>query len=147
MSRLAVLSVLSVFAVTPLRAETPAAPAPAAPALACDGQMAILYHNQIKQGGSIDGIVQAAKAQEAWYRAHGIADNRILVMKVMKVMKRDAQTKQSAYATDEVFTLHVNPPASDKIAAAADTGKQDYAAKYKANGTVLEKRTICLPKM
>jgi xanthosine utilization system XapX-like protein len=144
MSRLAILSMLSVFAVTPLSAETPAAPAPAPPALACDGQMAILYHNQIKQGGSIDGIIEAAKVQEAWYRAHGIADNRILVM---KVVKRDAKTKQSAYATDEIFTLHVNPPASEKIAAAADAGKQDYAAKYKANATVLEKRTICLPKL
>lgn len=115
----------------PALAETPPIP--------CEGQIAVLYHNQIKPGGTLDGLVAAAKAQEAWYRSQGIQSNRILVAKVVRY---DSRTKQSSYAADEVFTLHVNPPLAEKSGA-----KQDFVELYRKNATVLDRKTICLPTL
>ena len=146
MIRLGVLSLLGLLASAPLRAETPAA-APAAPtaapALACDGQFAILYHSKIKPGGSLDKFTEAVKAQEAWYRAQGITDNKFVVARVVVT---DKATKQQSYATDEVYNLHINPPKSDRYPKGKDAPKADYLAQFKANATLVDKKTICLPK-
>jgi hypothetical protein len=132
----AILSLLALMGAAPVQSP----PQPASAPLACDGQIAILYDNQIKQGGSLEGVVQAAQAQEAWYRAHGVTSNRILIA---RIVKHDAATNTSSYAADEVFTLHVNPPPAEKKGAGV---KPDYVEKYKQNATILDRKTICLPR-
>jgi hypothetical protein len=118
------------------------APVPPAPSLACDGQIAILYHSKIKPGGSMAGLLDAIKAQEAWYRAQGITSNKFVVAKVVVT---DKATKRQSYATDELYNLHVNPPPSERYAKGA--AKPDYVAKFRANAQTLDRRTICLPKL
>jgi hypothetical protein len=132
------------FAILALLGLTGAAPAPASPApapLACDGQVAIIYHSKIKPGGSLAGLTEALRAEEAWYRAQGVTSNRFVLAKVIVI---DKTTKQQSYAADEVYTLHINPPAPERYKPAP---KSDYPAKFRANATTVDRRTVCLPKL
>jgi len=90
------------------------------------------------------GLIDAVKAQEAWYRAQGITDNRFVIAKVIVT---DKTTKQQSYAADELYNLHVNPPTPARYAPAKGAAKPDYVAKFRANATTLDRRTICLPKL
>ena len=141
MKKLMYLALLGLMGAAP--AQQAARPAVQSAPPACDGQIAILYHSKIKPGGSMAGLIEAVKAQEAWYRAQGITDNKFVIAKVIVT---DKETKQQSYATDELYNLHVNPPAPTRYATGKGAAKPDYAAKFRANATTLDRRTICLPK-
>ena len=142
MKRISVLALLGLMGAAP--APAPPTPAAAPAPLACDGQIAILYHSRIKPGGSIEGLADAVKAEEAWYRAQGVTDNKFALARVIVT---DKATKQQSYAADEAYTFHINPPPRERYAKAGAGPKADYAAKFKANATTIDRRTICLPRL
>lgn len=139
-------ALLSALAIVPARAAEKPLEKPASPHLVdipCEGTIAILYRDKIKPGGTVQGFVEATAAHQAWYRAQGITENRFVVAKVVKV---DEKTGKAAYAEDEVYNLHINPPAHSRYPKRGDAAWKAFVAKYEANSQIIEQRTICLPK-
>ena len=149
MKRLSATLILGALAFTSAAPAATPAPAPSAPAQpmaglpACDGQIVSVYHEKVKEGGSLQGLMDAAKAQEAYWRAQGVTTNKIVVARIVNY---DKTTKQPSMAPDEVYTYHFNVPPREQSQAAPSNTKPDYIDKYKANATVIERRTLCMPK-
>ena len=125
----------------PVQAPPPAPPTGLPPA--CDGQIVTIYHERIKQGGSLQGLIDAAKAQEDYWRKQGVTTNKIVVARISNY---DKATKQTSYAADEAYTFHFNPPPRELSPQAPSNTKPDYIDKYRANATVVDRRTLCMPK-
>jgi hypothetical protein len=139
----AVVSTSAVQAAPPQAPAAPAASVPSAGLPACDGQIVSVYHEKIKEGGTLQGLMDAAKAQEAYWRAQGVTTNKIVVARIVNY---DKTTKAPSIAPDEVYTYHFNVPPREQSHEAPNNSKPDYIEKYKANATIIEHKTLCMPK-
>jgi len=105
----------------------------------CDGQLVTMRVSKLKPGGSMAGLIEAFKANAAWYKAKGLTDNSFAMAPVM--LPVDGTMKPSV---DQLVTLHVNgvkaPEHKDDAAWAA------FVDKYKANSTIASETRMCLPK-
>jgi hypothetical protein len=140
---LGALALSSATQAAPPTAAQPAAAPAGAGMPACDGQIVSVYHEKIKEGGSLQGLMDAAKAQEAYWRAQGVTTNKVVVARIINY---DKTTKVPSIVPDEVYTYHFNVPPREQSHEAPSNTKPDYIEKYRANSTVIEHKTLCMPK-
>ena len=110
----------------------------------CDGVPSILRISNYLPGGSEQGLRDASKAHEDWYRKNGVDANDQFVIPILDV---DPQTDEITKNKDRVATLHVNSPAS--IASREnqdDTSWKAFLKMYAANTDVQETIFLCLPQ-
>jgi len=86
------------------------------------------------------GFMDAVAAHIAWYRAHGMMDNEIVVA---PMAVRDTQARTELKIPNEVMTFHVRvPPTGNTRDAAWDA----YVKQYDDNSEVVSEHRICAPK-
>ena len=123
-------------------------PAHASPSSAkwpqCKGQIAYLYLDRIKKGGSLKGLADAQTAHRAWYRANGITDNKIVLAPIVATDEKTGAYKPSA---TEILVLHINPPLPKETPNAGDASWKTYVAEYNANSQILRQWEVCLPDL
>jgi hypothetical protein len=83
--------------------------------------------------------MDAAAAQEAWYRANGLKDNQI---RVARVMKRDDATKTMKYSDTEILSYHVRPP--QRPANVDDAAWKAYVQQYQDNSEITAEYFTCV---
>ncbi|MGD0962392.1 MAG: hypothetical protein ABSA57_00665 [Candidatus Acidiferrales bacterium] len=121
----------------------------AAPAFAqtlapqCDGDIAIVSVYQIKPGGSMDGLLAAVAANQAWYRLNGITDNQIAASRV--IMKDDA-TGGTKLSDSDLLTYHVNPPNDERTPELGDSPWKAFEKQYSDNAEKKAEYTTCMPR-
>ena len=137
---------LAVFGATlnPAFAQAPpatpqSAPAavPAAPPL-CTGTLSIVRVSDIKPG-MMDKFLQAAAAQQAWYKAVGTPDE----IHVMRIMERDPNTHVSSYSETQAITTHIEPGARAK-GPARDAGYDAFVAMFRDSSTIKSEFITCV---
>ena len=110
----------------------------------CDGVPSILRISNYLPGGSEQGLRDASKAHEDWYRKNGVDANDQFVIPILDV---DPQTDEITKNKNRVATLHVNSPAS--IASRKnqdDISWKAFLKMYAANTDVQETIFLCLPQ-
>jgi hypothetical protein len=107
---------------------------------ACDGQVDIVRVSRLKPGATLAQFEDAVAAHTAWYRSHRIAQNSMVVA---RVLNRDATGAISPSPTD-VMTIHLNNPRVPF--AMMDAGWEAYVAKYRAVSDIVSETIVCASK-
>lgn len=105
----------------------------------CDGQLVTMRVSKLKPGGSMAGLIEAFKANAAWYKAKGLSDVGFAMAPVM--LPVDGTMKPSV---DQLVTLHINGAKAPEHK--ADAAWAAFVDKYKANSTIASETRMCLPK-
>jgi hypothetical protein len=125
---------------TPTPAVAQTAPAPR-PALPCTGSLNIVRVSEIKPG-MMQKFLQAATAQQAWYKKAGTPDQ----ISVMRVMTQDSTTKTWSTSEAEALTSHIEP-AARTTGPAHDAGYDAFVALFKESSTIKSEYITCMVKM
>ena len=105
---------------------------------ACSGDLVAVRVSKLKPGGSMAGLLDAAKDNAAWYASHGLKNEKFLTAPVYE--QADGEPKPSV---TRLMTFHVyGGTASPKHDAAWDA----FVAKYKANSSIESENRVCVPK-
>ena len=110
---------------------------------ACDGDFAIVRVARVRPGGSLQGLVAAAAAHQAWYRANGVTDNDIVVSRVVTA---DPATGTVRYSDTEVLTYHIRPPAPPRTPNRGNAEWNGYVKQYQDNSEIVSEYLTCLPR-
>ncbi|MEG9437205.1 hypothetical protein JAO29_13685 [Edaphobacter sp. HDX4] len=128
--------VLSPLALSPAPA---AAQQPTTP-LACDGTYNIVRVSEIKPG-MMQKFLQAAAAQQAWYKQAGTPDQ----ITVMRIIDRNPDTKVATYSDTQALTSHTRPGDSSQPPA-HDAGYDAFVALYKESSTIKSEYFTCMAR-
>jgi hypothetical protein len=123
----------------PLAPKSPAqmAAAPAMPA--CDGIITIARISEITPTGSMEKLMAAVAAHQAWYASHGFSD----VIVAGRVLVSDPQTHAMSYSEKQVLTLHYEKPQGGPPT--HDAAWDAYVKMYNETSTIKETNVSCIP--
>ncbi|MDB5733929.1 MAG: hypothetical protein JWP16_2351 [Alphaproteobacteria bacterium] len=107
----------------------------------CNGQVAIVRVSTLKAAGTRAGFDQAVADQIAWYRGHGLTDNRIVAADVI-----DLSSGKPAISATEIVTFHYDPPAATGRQPEPDDGYKAFVKEFRDNSDIATEKTVCLPK-
>lgn len=106
----------------------------------CKGHYTVVRKSEIIDGGSMAGFLEAAKDQQAWYRANGVTKNEIIASPVVLV---DEASGATSVSDKLAMTFHVNAPGPDMDLPKGNEGWNAFVAKYEANSKILETTLVC----
>ena len=110
----------------------------------CDGIVSILRISNYVDSGSEEGLREASKKHNAWYKSHGVTANKQVVIPILQYNEdTDSIVKDSG----RVSTLHLNSAVS--TAAREQQGDlmwNEFIALYNRNTEVAETIFVCLPE-
>lgn len=127
-----------VFAPTPVAAQQ--APAPASPLTLCKGTVNVVRVSDIKPG-MMDKFLQAAAAQQAWYKQAGTPDQ----IQVMRIMVQDPTSKAWSVSETQAITTHTTPNGPAK--AAHDAAWDTFVAMFADSSTIKSTYLACMASM
>ena len=128
---------------TPALAPLPAAaqaPAAATPGALCKGTVNVVRVSEIKPG-MMDKFLQAAAAQQAWYKAAGTSDQ----IGVMRVLVQDPTTKAWSMSETEAITTHTTPNGPTR--SPHDAAWDAFVAMYADSSTIKYAYVACMAGM
>ncbi len=117
-----------------------ALPAAAADSV-CKGQVAIIRVSTLKPTGTRAAFDKAVADQIAWYRGHGVTDNKIVTADVI-----DMGMGMPMASAKEIMTIHYDPPAAKGAQPAIDDGYKAFVKEFRDNTDITVEKTVCLPK-
>jgi len=107
----------------------------------CDGDVTVVRVSEIKPGGTMNGLLAAAAAHEKWYRDRGVADNEIVVS---RVMVRDTVSKTVKYSDSQALTYHIRPPGAGRVTP-GDEAWNAYVKQYQQHSEIKAEYVTCMP--
>ena len=111
---------------------------------ACDGTVSILRISNYVGTGSETGLREASAKHDAWYKSHGVTENKQVVIPLLEY---DRDTDSFTKDTSRVATLHLNSIASaESQEYRGDNAWNEFIALYNENTEVTESVIACLPK-
>jgi hypothetical protein len=135
------VAALTVLAM-PLAPKSPAqmAATPAMAAMpACEGIITIARISEITPTGSMEKLMAAVAAHQAWYASHGLSD----VIVAGRVLERDPQTHAMTYSDKQVLTLHYEKPNGPPPT--HDAAWDAYVKMYNDTSNIKETTVSCIP--
>jgi len=115
--------------------------APAAAAVCAGGQVAVIRVSALKAGGTRAGFDKAVTDQIAWYRSHGLDNNKIVTANVI-----DMSSGTPAISAKEIMTIHYDPPAAIGKQPAPDDAYKAFVKEFRDNSDIATEKLVCLPK-
>ncbi|PDH33748.1 MAG: hypothetical protein CNF01_08890 [Halieaceae bacterium MED-G27] len=110
----------------------------------CDGVVSILRISNYVGAGSETGLREASAKHDAWYKSHGVTENKQVVIPLLEY---DRDTDSFTKDTARVATFHLNSVASAKSREhIGDNAWNEFIAIYNENTEVTESVIACLPK-
>ena len=109
----------------------------------CDGIVSILRISNYVDSGSEKGLREASEKHDAWYKSHGVTENKQVVIPILQY-KED--TDSLVTDSSRISTLHLNSTAS--FAAReyqGDSMWNEFIALYNKNTEITDSIYICLP--
>jgi hypothetical protein len=114
------------------------APAHATPA--CSGVINIVRLSEITPNGSMDKLMAAVAAHQAWYSSHGYSD----IVVAARIIERDPQTHAQSYSDKQALTFHYIK--DDKSASPKhDEAWDAYVKMYNETSTIKDSYVACVP--
>ena len=114
---------------------------PASAAVCAGGKVAIIRVSTIKAEGTRAGFDKAVADQIAWYRSHGVANNRIVEAGVI-----DMTSGMPTLSAKEVMTIHYDPPTATGVQPPVDDGYQAFVKEFRDNSDIAVEKAVCLPE-
>jgi hypothetical protein len=133
---IAALALLSLPLAPKSQAQTNSAE-PAVPA--CDGVVSVVRMSEITPTGSVDKLMAAVAAHQAWYASHGFTD----VIVAARVLERNPQTHAESYSDKQVLTLHYAKP--DSARPVHDAAWDAYVKMYNETSIIKSTTVACVP--
>ena len=110
----------------------------------CDGVVSILRISNYLESGSEEGLREASDKHDAWYKSHGVTENKQVVIPILQYEEdTDSLVKDSG----SVATLHLKSDAS--TAAREHQGDllwNEFIALYNKNTKVTDTLFLCIPE-
>ena len=123
-----------------LKSTAQMAAAPAMSAMpACDSILTIARISEITPTGSMEKLMTAVAAHQAWYASHGFSD----VIVAGRILERDPQTHAMTYSDKQVLTLHYEKPSGPPPT--HDAAWDAYVKMYNDTSTIKETNVSCIP--
>ena len=110
----------------------------------CDGIVSILRISNYVVSGSEEGLREASEKHDAWYKSHGVTENKQVVIPILQY---DEDTDSVVKDSSRVATLHLNSAVS--AAAREQQGDlmwNEFIALYNKNTEVADTIFVCLPE-
>jgi len=135
------MKVNSVFIVVALLCAslTPVASAQNAAEPACDGAYNIFRVSEVKPGSTMNQLMAAVDAHQAWYKSHGYSD----VIFAARILVRDPNTHAQSYSDTQIATYHYTK--SQVPMSAHDAAWDAYVKLYSDCSNIKETITQCVP--
>ena len=110
----------------------------------CDGTVSILRISNYVDSGSEEGLREASEKHDAWYKSHGVTENKQIVIPLLQYDRvTDSFTKDSS----RVSTLHLNSVVSAEAQEhQGDAAWDEFIALYNENTEISESVIACLPQ-
>ena len=105
---------------------------------ACNGDLVAVRVSKLKPGGSMAGLLDAAKDNGAWYGAHGLKADRFATAPVYEQADGEPKPSVTRLMTFHVYGTDTKPK--------HDAAWNAFVAKYKANSTIESENRVCVPK-
>ena len=110
----------------------------------CDGTVSILRISNYVDSGSEEGLREASEKHDAWYKSHGVTENKqVVIPKLQYKEDTDSLVKDSRRVT----TLHLNSDVSTAVREhQGDLLWNEFIALYNKNTKVTDTLFLCLPE-
>jgi len=110
----------------------------------CDGTVSILRISNYVDSGSEEGLREASEKHDAWYKSHGVTENKQVVIPILQYKEdTDSLVKDSSRVT----TLHLNSDVSTAVREhQGDLLWNEFIALYNKNTKVTDTLFLCLPE-
>ena len=110
----------------------------------CDGKVSILRISNYVDSGSEEGLREASEKHDAWYKSHGVTENKQVVIPILQYKEdTDSLVKDSSRVT----TLHLNSDVSTAVREhQGDLLWNEFIALYNKNTKVTDTLFLCLPE-
>ena len=110
----------------------------------CDGIVSILRISNYVDSGSEEGLREASEKHDAWYKSHGVTENKQVVIPILQYKEdTDSLVKDSSRVT----TLHLNSDVSTAVREhQGDLLWNEFIALYNKNTKVTDTLFLCLPE-